>query len=193
MVFLQMIRQQLPHPDHKDLDLYIQMIAGGSRDALEALYHDTSTAIYAYALSVLKNPHDAEDILHECYLRIHTAAAEYHADNKAMAWIMTIARNLCLMRLRERNKTVELNEEDWNHHLQAYSEMDQDDRIVLMQCMSRLTEEDRQIVTLHAVAGFKHREIAQFLEMPLATVLSKYHRSLKKLRSYFKGENCHEK
>ena len=41
---------------------------------------------------------------------------------------------------------------------------------------------------LHAAAGMKHREIAVLrLEMPLATVLSKYHRAIKKLRAFMKG------
>ena len=48
--------------------------------------------------------------------------------------------------------------------------------------MRNLSEEERQIVMLHAVAGFKHREIAATLDLPLATVLSKYNRALKKLK-----------
>ena len=55
--------------------------------------------------------------------------------------------------------------------------------------MTRLSDEERQIVVLHAVAGFKHREIADIVELPLPTVLSKYHRALKKLRAFLeKGE-----
>ena len=49
--------------------------------------------------------------------------------------------------------------------------------------MEALSDEERQIVALHALSGFRHREIAEVLELPLATVLSKYHRALKKLRS----------
>ena len=41
---------------------------------------------------------------------------------------------------------------------------------------------------LHAVTGLKHREIAALLELPLATVLSKYHRALKKLKTRMKGD-----
>ena len=53
-----------------------------------------------------------------------------------------------------------------------------------------LTEEQaRRIVLLHAVTGLKHREIAQLLELPLATVLSKYHRALKKLKAQLEGDD----
>jgi RNA polymerase sigma-70 factor (ECF subfamily) len=46
-----------------------------------------------------------------------------------------------------------------------------------------LSEEDRQIIVLHAVSGMKHREIAQIMHLPVSTVLSKYRRSLQKLRT----------
>ncbi len=49
--------------------------------------------------------------------------------------------------------------------------------------MRVLNEQERQILILHAVTGLKHREIAEMMGMPLATVLSKYARSLKKLKS----------
>jgi RNA polymerase sigma-70 factor (ECF subfamily) len=44
---------------------------------------------------------------------------------------------------------------------------------------------------LHAVAGFKHREIAGILELPLSTVLSKYNRALKKLKSVWEEADAH--
>ena len=53
--------------------------------------------------------------------------------------------------------------------------------------MRVLGDEERQVVMLHAVAGFKHREIAQMLDMALPTVLSKYNRALKKLRTRLEG------
>ena len=58
-----------------------------------------------------------------------------------------------------------------------------------LKALAGLGAEERQIVLLHAVAGLKHREIAQLLELPLSTVLSKYHRGLKKLRAQMKGES----
>ena len=55
--------------------------------------------------------------------------------------------------------------------------------------MGTLEEQARRIVLLHAVTGLKHREIAQLLELPLATVLSKYHRALKKLKAQLEGDD----
>ena len=193
MILFQTIPEEVKMLRDQNLDSYIRLIAQDSRDGLEALYRETSTSIYAYALSVLKDPHDAEDVLQECYLRIHASAQSYTSAGKPMAWIMTIAKNLCLMHLRQRQRSVELSMEDWNHYFEDSRQMDPDDRLILAECMSRLSEQERQIITLHAVAGFKHREIAQFLHLPLPTVLSKYHRSIQKLKRLFpKGEDEHE-
>lgn len=192
MILFQTFHEESHASRDEHLDSCIRLIADGSRDGLETLYRETSTAVYAYALSILKDPHDAEDVLQECYLRIYASAPGYLSAGKPMAWIMTIAKNLCLMHLRQRQRAVDLSPEDWNRYLEDNRQMDPDERIVLAQCMSRLSEQERQIVTLHAVAGFKHREIAQFLQIPLPTVLSKYHRSIQKLKRLFpKGEDEH--
>ena len=166
-----------------DLDQWICAIAEGSTDALASLYQETSASMYAYALSVLKNSHDAEDVLHDCYLSIWSGAASYRSSGKPMAWILTIAKNLCLKQLRLRSRTEELPEEDWKNSLDLATEMTADDKAVLQQCMEALSDTERQIVVLHAVSGFKHREIAAYLQIPLPTVLSKYHRAIKKMKA----------
>ena len=52
-----------------------------------------------------------------------------------------------------------------------------------------LGDEERRIVLLHT-AGLKHRETGEALGLPLATVLSKYHRALKKMRAYMEGDDA---
>jgi RNA polymerase sigma-70 factor (ECF subfamily) len=182
------LREEL---DPSVLDLYIRRIAAGDTRALENLYHETHTSVYAYVISVLKNIHDAEDVLHDCYLAVHSAAANYSSSGKPMAWIITIAKNLCLMKLRERKKKAEVEDEDFfiNAQYNEDSRLTPEDAFILSECMNELSDEERQIVVLHVVSGFKHREIASFLDMALPTVLSKYHRALKKLKnSLSKGE-----
>ena len=182
------LREEL---DPSALDTYIRRIAAGDTRALENLYHETHTSVYAYVISVLKNVHDAEDVLHDCYLAVHSAAANYSSSGKPMAWIITIAKNLCLMKLRERKKKAEVEDEDFfiNAQYNEDSRLTPEDAFILNECMNELSDEERQIVVLHVVSGFKHREIASFLNMALPTVLSKYHRALKKLKtSLSKGE-----
>ena len=88
------------------------------------------------------------------------------------------------MWVRERKHTSDIPEEDWERYLESLERVTPEDKIVLEQCMKLLTDEERQIVVLHAVGGFKHREIAELTELPLPTVLSKYSRAIKKLRKH---------
>lgn len=166
------------------LDDHLAGIARGEKEALAALYHATRDGVYAFAFSLLRSPHDAEDVLQETYLLIWGGAAGYRSQGKPMAWILTCARNLCLQKLRQRQRQADLPQEDWEPWLRAKEGMTAEDKVILAECMKQLTDEERQIVVLHAVGGLKHREIAQMLALPLSTVLSKYARALKKLRQH---------
>ncbi len=161
-----------------ELDNWIRAISHGDRDALAALYRATSSAVYAYALSILRDPHDAEDAMHDCYVSIWNCAKDYKSQGKPMAWIMTVTRNLCLKQLRRQTWFVPLTDMS----ALARPGSDPDDLLMLRQCLELLTDEERQIVVLHAVAGMKHRQIGQMLGLKTSTVLSKYRRSIQKLR-----------
>ncbi|HWT27812.1 MAG TPA: sigma factor-like helix-turn-helix DNA-binding protein, partial [Mobilitalea sp.] len=78
--------------------------------------------------------------------------------------------------------------EDMEDDLSFSYVTDSDDRLVLQAALEILNVEEREIILLHAISGFKHREIADNLGMPLATVLSKYNRGLGKLRKHLKGQ-----
>ena len=175
--------------DNKALDEYIAGTAEGDSEAFERLYLAASGSVYAYALSVLKNRQDAEDALHDCFLNIYSAAAGYRSSGKPMAWIMTVARNLCFRSLQERRRAADIPEEDWEPFLQSRGGLSEDDRLTVRTCMEALSGEERNILLLHAVAGFKHREIADFLDIPLATVLSKYSRASKKMKTVLEKES----
>ena len=158
--------------------------------SLEELYHRTRTAVYGLVLSYLKHPQDAEDVTQDAFVRIWDTAASYRPQGKPMAWLLTVARNLALMRLRERGKTQELTDEEWSALPARAPDVTTEDRHVLRAALSLLSEQERQVVMLHAVTGLKHREIAQLLELPLATVLSKYRRALKKLNLLLEGDDA---
>lgn len=106
-----------------------------------------------------------------------------------MGWLLAMARNLALMKLRQGSRQEQLEDEEWDAIPAESPAVTPEDRQVLQQAMAALTDEERQVVMLHAVTGLKHREIAHLLEMPLATVLSKYHRALKKLRVQLEGDD----
>lgn len=170
---------------HLDEELIVR-IGNDDITAFEELYRLTDQTVYAFILSILKNPQDAQDIMQDTYLKIRSAAHLYKKQGKPLAWIFTIARNLCLMKLRTASRTSDtsMDELEDSSYFASSDEHHVEDRMVLQAALDILAEEDRQIVILHAVSGLKHHEIAKSLGMPLSTVLSKYNRSLKKLKKY---------
>lgn len=152
--------------------------------AFEELYVLTERTIYAYVLSIVRHHQDTLDIVSETFLKIRSAAHLYRPMGKPLAWMFTIARNLAMSHLRSQDR----------FHKDEFSELEfedefcfvsrTEDRMILKIVLTKLTEEERRIVMLHAVSGMKHRQIAKALGMPLSTVLSKYKRTLKKLQGY---------
>ena len=173
----------------EELEKLLAGLAAGDRDSLAALYHRTRAAVYGLALSYLKNGHDAQDVTQDTFVLAWDKAELYRPQGKPLSWLLTIARNLALSRLREQSKTRDLSDDQWENLAIDTSLITQEDRQVLLAAMKELTDQERQIVILHAVSGLRHREIAALLEIPLSTALSKYHRALKKMKTLLKGED----
>ena len=182
--------QTLDKTDNGQLEEQLLKIAEGNKEYIGYLYEKTKNAVYGFALSILKNTHDAEDILQETYIRIFSCAGQYKSVGKPMAWILSIARNLSLMKLRDNKKIADMSDAEFEKL--EVSDKTYDDKIILKKAMQILTDEERQIVMLHAVAGFKHREISELLSIRLSTVLSKYNRALKKLKESLKESDIYE-
>ena len=142
----------------------LKQVGTGDREAFRQLYQNTDRTVYSFILSIVKNPSDAEEILQETYLKVWTSASGYEADVGLDDLNQTEMGELC----RQIENVA--------------------DRMALMAALEILKEDERQIVILHASAGMKHREIAASLQMPLATVLSKYRRAMKKLEEYLGRE-----
>lgn len=165
-----------------ELDSLLNAVTDGDKKALEQLYALCSPAVYSFALSILRNEEDAKDILQDSFVALYTHAERYRPKGNPMAWILTVTKNLCLMRLRQRKKDGDTPLEDLAFTLTAPEGTSIEDRILIEAALNSLSSEERQIVILHAVAGLRHREIARLLDLALPTVLSKYNRALKKLR-----------
>lgn len=175
-------------PDKGELERLLLAVADGDREAFGRLYSCTRTAVYGLVLSYLKHADDAQDVTQDVFVRVWDSAPQYRPQGKPMAWILTVARNLALMCLRERGKHQDLEDGAWNAIPANAPAVTPEDRDVLQNALARLSDRERRIVLMHAVAGLKHRETASILRLPLATVLSQYHRALKKLKVHLEGE-----
>ena len=130
MIFCMTVAEPDPDADAA-LEDCIARIAGGDKDALADLYNRTRPAVYGFALSIVKNAHDAEDILHDACLQVWNAAGGYRRQGKPMAWVLTITRNLAISRLREHGRTEPLVQEDWQDRLADNPAVTHEDRMML--------------------------------------------------------------
>lgn len=84
----------------------IAKIALGDRSALAALYDATSGKLFSICLRVLRNRSEAEDALQDVYLRIWAKADRYAVTGHSpMTWLITVARNLSIDRLRAKKSS----------------------------------------------------------------------------------------
>ena len=171
------------------LEELLRGIARGEREALARLYEQTRVAVYGLALSYLKNAHDAQDVTQDTFVRIWDSAHQYCPQGTPMAWILTVTRNLALMQLRRSGRHQELDGGEWDAVPANAPGVTPEDRAILQTALTRLSDRERQVVMLHAVAGLKHRETASLLRIPLPTALSLYHRALKKLKVELEGDD----
>ncbi len=172
----------------KDIcDSDIEALANNQPDALHNFYQKTHKSIYGFALSITKNKFDAEDVLQETVLAVYNNATKYVGNGKPMAWVLTIAKNFALAKHREAKKQATFSESIGYNEID-FSQIDNlQQRLVIEAAFTILNDEERSIITLKTVSGLHFREISKLLDSPLGSVLSKYHRAIKKLKQQLEG------
>jgi len=166
-------------------DSLINKVSIGNKIAFDELYEKTKKIVFGIALSITKSPSDADDITQEVYIKILEKSESYINNGKPLAWIYAIARNQSISLIRKDKKTDEVDrlEDDIR-----FSSIDNEiDKLILKSALEILSGLELQIVMLHN-SGLKHKEIANMLDIPLSTILSKYNRSLIKMRKFLENK-----
>lgn len=187
MVSIQAIDKERRKKIDIEESLFID-IANGNKEAFTKLYRLTDKAIYAYILSILKNTEDTSDVMQETYLKILSAAHLYQPQGKPLAWMFTIARNLSLMHIRNNAKHQKVEPLELENRWDLSYIEHTDDRLVLEAAFNILNEREHQMILLHAMAGWKHREIAAYMNLSLANTIKTYNRAIKKVKNYLTGQ-----
>jgi RNA polymerase sigma-70 factor (ECF subfamily) len=145
---------------------------------------------YAVALSVTGRHEDAEDAAQEAFLVALDRLGECRNPDRFAGWLMTIVRNRSKNLIRRES----LRETEQVPH-GARSGAPTPDKVaettelrdLLEGALAELPEVQRQIVLLHDLEGWKHREIAERLDLPSGTVRSHLHFARKALRKALKS------
>lgn len=171
----------------QELDREMLKLQQGDENAFEIIYNDTKRGLFAFLLSLTRDYHLSEDMMQTAYIRLRTTISQYRAGSNAYAWLYTIAKNATINEInrRKRESVTDTTEDDGRFG--TYS-IEEEDTPVTRAMNEVLSDEERQIVTLHVISGFKHREIAEMLEKPLGTVLWAYNNALGKIKKELQKE-----
>lgn len=166
-------------------DELIANIAKKDMKAFELVYEKASSAVFGYAMSILNHYDDATDVVQKTFISIYEHASDYQPNDKAMAWIFTITRNYALSIIRDKTRHPQVNLDDL-YDIKDDTRIDDDvmHESIAMDLLNQLSKDEREIVVMHAMSNMKHKDIARLLNIPLSTVLSKYRRSIMKLKQY---------
>ena len=171
----------------QELDQKMLRLQQGDETAFAEIYEETNRGVFAFVLSICRNYHTAEDIMQTTYIRLRTTISSYKAGANAFAWLYTIAKNLTLNEMaREKRETTASFDDDSS----AYGsyKMNEEGSPITAVMNKVLNESERQIVTLHVISGFKHREIAEMIGKPIGTVLWAYNNALAKMKKELEKE-----
>lgn len=153
-----------------------------SRRAFELLYNRHGSRVYTYCRRMLNNTALAEDIFQEVFIRLHNSARDGRCTmTNTGAYLLRIARNLCLNELQKKcNATVALEEFDMPCHTPAYesAELAQ----LLETAMETLPEDYREALVLKEHLGLTYNEIAEVLGTTMPVVRTRIYRAKNKLK-----------
>ncbi len=168
------------------LDGLIVALAKGEKTAFKELYEQTKKTVYYIALSVVRDRSLAEDVMQSTYLNVIRYAGRYESGRSPRAWIAKIARNEALNVKKKRDRDVFVDEKE---NLLLFGTVETDDYGLLVDLARKiLPEEEFAILMLVTAEGYKRREIAKMLSMPLATVTWKYGKALKTMKKALEGK-----
>lgn len=181
-------------PAGEDVDLSGLLARVREKDeaALAAFYDATSRMVYGYALRILKDPADAEEVLVDVYRQIWERASQYASDRgSALGWLMSIARSRAIDRLRRNRVHTSRQEPDETllMNLADPAVGPEEDMISSVRrqrvgaALTQLSLEQRQLLVWAFVHGYTHSEIARLKGLPLGTVKTRIRAGLLRMRS----------
>lgn len=171
-----------------DLAELLSRIAKSDRPAFAELYRATHLKLFGITLRILRQREVAEEVLQEVYVRIWDHAPDFRPGKASpITWMAAIARNRALDEVRrarpridDKATAVEMIADTGTSPLDRL--VSNDDLSRLERCLEKLEDVRRTAVRLAYLDGLSRKELADRLDMPVGTIKTWLHRSLKELK-----------
>lgn len=153
--------------------------------------------LFGAALGMTRNRADAEDLVQETFMKAYTKFHQYQQGTNIKAWLYRILTNTYITHYRKAQRSPKRSGgeevEDWQLAAAASHDekglvsaeaeaLDNIPSSQLRTALESLSEDQRVVVLLSDVEGFAYKEIADMLDIPIGTVMSRLHRGRKNLR-----------
>lgn len=158
-----------------------------SRSALEHLVDEHYANLYRFALSLSRNEAEAADLTQQTYFQLASRGGQIRDLRKAKAWLFTTLRREFLRLRRQTGRFVSIDDEDVPQP-EALSTVDDGavraaDAALVMAALTRVREVFREPLALFYLEDLSYREIAEILQVPVGTVMSRLSRGKTELRA----------
>ena len=183
---------------HDTLEPAPQELSQDDRDRLFAEQAITLIdQLFGAALGMTRNRADAEDLVQETFMKAYTKFHQYQQGTNIKAWLYRILTNTYITQYRKAQRSPKRSGgeevEDWQLAAAASHDekglvsaeaeaLDNIPSSQLRTALESLSEDQRVVVLLSDVEGFAYKEIADMLDIPIGTVMSRLHRGRKNLR-----------
>jgi RNA polymerase sigma-70 factor (ECF subfamily) len=160
----------------------------GDMEAIRFLYLRYKDNVYGYVLSIVREPHEAEDCTQQVFMKLISAIQKYEPRTVPFtAWILRVARNIAIDHLRQR-RTVPC--EEVFEPTQKTDESSREYRWGLEMALDALPEDQRDVVMLRHLVGLTPGEIATRMGRTESSIHGLHHRGRLALRRELAEMDC---
>ena len=170
-------------------------IPGGDRAALQTVYRLTSAKLFGVALRILGDRGEAEDVLQDVFMTVWHKAGDFDASRASpLTWLIAIARNRAIDRLRASKSSRRMDPIDEAHEIADSAPLADDalelseDNARLHGCLEGLAGDERSALRGAFFDGSTYEELAQRASIPLGTMKSRIRRAMMKLKTCLETE-----
>ena len=175
--------ERKPDPD-TELNQLMVRYQQAEESAAAALIEQVSPKLYRCLASSGYSRNHVDDLLQECWLRIHRARHSYRPEEPVLPWIFAIARNTRVdgLRRRLRIEKREMVLDDYREATIGFEDRSVAGTVDFERLLEELPESQREVVTMLKVSGMSLEEVARTTQSTVGAVKQKAHRAYEKLR-----------